>query len=146
MSSFTLKLPLPPKITNYSGHSRWRDRNRDKYYWACRAQNKDIFTEYKPEWPYMAAEFDAHFVLRDPFDWDGLAALLKWPFDFIRSIGIIADDNPKKLWPKSKITFELLKGSRRKVTRKDAYIELTLYPLDQEHAPENWLNQNEVTL
>ena len=103
--SATFAFPLPPKRGNRKGHSRWESGgsrrlgipSREKYFSDSADLNAAQMLQCRRfEFALMFIRFS---VPNRRWDFDNLMAALKWPVDFLKIRGIIANDSALRLWP-----------------------------------------------
>lgn len=135
-----LVLPEPPTVnrmvwlakrtTRRGPAGKWLQRPVSRYW----VEEQDYFNACLSVWaaiPLAARRglpwarwriVSAHFRLHQRRDWVELSAGLKWPVDWLKHAGIVADDSPDHLAPTPTPTQE--------VDQRNRGVVLTIAPLD----------------
>jgi hypothetical protein len=95
--ALVLTLPMPLNLANARLHWRAKDRERDAYFTHCDALQARNAVPAPPAVPLVRATIAAAMVLGGHMDDDNAMARLKWPVDWLRTRGYIADDRRKNL-------------------------------------------------
>lgn len=90
--------PMPPNLTNRrSGASHWRVRGREKkaYLAMCDIRWRMRLLPAAPAIPLEQALVSSVMYLGQAMDDDNALARHKWPMDWLKTRGFIADDRRK---------------------------------------------------
>ena len=87
-----LILPAPESLGNARGHSRWEASKKSKYIESIGWLLNDYKRKNPGIFPMKAATWTAYLEVGNYYDWDNLAAILKWPFDALRDYKLIESD------------------------------------------------------
>jgi hypothetical protein len=93
----TLTLPMPENVGNARLHWRTKNRAKNDYLAACDALQARNAVPAPPPVPLPRATIAAAMVLGGHMDDDNAMARLKWPIDWLKTRGYIADDRRKNL-------------------------------------------------
>lgn len=97
---YSFRVPLPPNFVNPA-----RNGVGPKA-WAMKASQKKAYTksavalirsQFQPVPTFKAAAYRAHLVVPGRRDLDNLVALLKWPQDALKEVGMVRNDTEKHL-------------------------------------------------
>jgi hypothetical protein len=91
-----VRLPLPPTRANARVHWRQYDKDKRAYWSACDAATLAL---RPPQVPHTGIVWRADLGVASRYDADNLAALLKWPLDWLVSRRWWHDDDWRTAWP-----------------------------------------------
>lgn len=111
---YKIELPLPPNRANQSrGIARYEGFYKKRYFNKLEGYFLSIKSGLPPI-PWEKAEFEAVIEVPRLMDFDNLIARLKWPVDALVYFGVLKDDHPNNLWPRSFPKQNLIRKRRLK--------------------------------
>ena len=112
-----LWLPLPGNRANARMSHIKAYRLKEEYYERCHLELMVRGIKNLPN--LVRATYEVLVITTQAYDNDNLAALLKWPQDFLEKMAIIEKDGPTFLWPRrfpfQKVTATMGKRTRGKM-------------------------------